>query len=532
MAHSSANIEDVVLHERIDRAIDVSPVMNNCFFHAFALYLLINNEPFPPHLFLQYDQDIKPVQDLKKQFKRLEDLEIFDTYEQLKNPDSKGSMHFFEKTMVLGVFLRSWFAHWLLVNDEYKELLYEKAKKVPVFSRIVEFFNESGAESLSEEALYLANKSFFEEAEEVKPETYWLEQGYSNYCQYLALPGTKIALSDVRPVLDHLGISYAIYGKIDKKIVMESGEAVRKFELAIDPGAGHYFLIVADNNQALDEYKSECINYINERARVLRAHDINKLALCQKKSVLLLAATLPVDNLNGQTAISVLVDKIASIKEFITENQHPELPCENINPVRQPHLLEPDDEVVMPQPVVVVKSSESAAAVVKLERQYARNIFASPPLTRQEVEFDKQLRALKNKSNQFRLKVFKKATYLKAAGEIDTLHQKLSEAFDTYRFSTKTIADYEVFSAACAIAIEDSTERGILQRHRGMGVIIKNFLLAIAGLGVFYFGAGMVNLIKTRGADFLFFKKTDTVKKIDDIKNSIDELENTDYLLE
>ena len=530
MVYLSTNIDDALLHERIDRAIDVSPVMNNCFFHAFALYLLINNEPFPPDLFLQYDHDIKSVHDLKKQFKRLEDFEIFDTYAQLQNPGSKSSTHLFEKTLVLGVLLRSWFAHWLLVNDEYKELLYEKAKKVPVFSRIVEFFNESGAESLSEEALYLANKNFFEGKYEVEPETYWLEQGYSNYCQYLALPGTKIAPSDVRPVLKHLGIPYAIYGKIDKKIVMESGEAARKFELAIDPGAGHYFLIVPENNQALDEYKSECINYINERTRVLRKDDVNKLAECKKKSLLLLAATLPADHLNGRTAISVLVDKIASIKEFITENLQPELHRENSKLLRQFHPLEPDEEVVKPQPVVVVKSSEAGAVAVKFERQHARNIFAIPPLTLQEETLDKQLRALKHKSNQFRLKVFKKATYRKAAGEIDTLHKKLSEAFATYRFSTKTIADYEVFSTACAIAIE--TARGILQRHRGMGVIIKNFLLAIAGLGVFYFGAGMVNLIKTRGADFLFFKKTDTVKKIDDIKNSIDELENTDYLLE
>ncbi|MDP3268060.1 MAG: hypothetical protein Q8M40_03340 [Legionella sp.] len=67
---------------------------------------------------------------------------------------------------------------------------------------------------------------------------------------------------------------------------------------------------------------------------------------------------------------------------------------------------------------------------------------------------------------------------------------------------------------------EINNARPALEKHRGMKQILGNLALAVAGLGVFYVAAGLINLMATGGRNFLFFK-TNTAKILDQLENQI-----------
>ncbi|HHF7368557.1 TPA: hypothetical protein ACPSKY_003721 [Legionella bozemanae] len=91
-------------------AVDVSGALDNCFFHAYALYLLSNHGKFPENLFElnEFDNDTNLVK-LKELFK---DKTL---QQELTSADSPA--YLFEKTLILGVLFRSWFSAQLAKSD-------------------------------------------------------------------------------------------------------------------------------------------------------------------------------------------------------------------------------------------------------------------------------------------------------------------------------------------------------------------------------------------------------------------------------
>ncbi|MDA1256136.1 MAG: hypothetical protein O2928_16855, partial [Proteobacteria bacterium] len=59
-----------------------------------------------------------------------------------------------------------------------------------------------------------------------------------------------------------------------------------------------------------------------------------------------------------------------------------------------------------------------------------------------------------------------------------------------------------------------------LEKHRGWKQVLGNLALAIIGLGVLYVAAGLVNKVFT--GNFLFFNKTDSANKVEQLKESME----------
>ncbi|RUQ78851.1 hypothetical protein [Legionella septentrionalis] len=68
------------------------------------------------------------------------------------------------------------------------------------------------------------------------------------------------------------------------------------------------------------------------------------------------------------------------------------------------------------------------------------------------------------------------------------------------------------FQNVCNLAIEKA--RPELEKHRVLNKTLANLALAIAGLGIGFVVAGLINLAVTRGKHFLFFT-TDSEKRLD-----------------
>lgn len=112
---------DALLHinrmKKIAEAIDVSAALDNCFFHSLALFFLTRPQFFPKSLFDKNELDAPSVQELKKFF--VDDI----AKQQLTTIDSNKLL--FDKTLILGVLLRSWFVQQLFVNKDLAGVFFE-----------------------------------------------------------------------------------------------------------------------------------------------------------------------------------------------------------------------------------------------------------------------------------------------------------------------------------------------------------------------------------------------------------------------
>lgn len=130
------------------------------------------------------------------------------------------------------------------------------------------------------------------------------------------------------------------------------------------------------------------------------------------------------------------------------------------------------------------------------------------------LKFDSILRLLRTKItewNEFN-------NQLKYGDSIDATRALRNNLDSNYLQANEgeiTIVD---FTDNCITAINNA--RPVLEKHRGMKQILGNLALAIAGLGVFYVAAGLINLVATGGKNFLFFK-TNTSKILDQLENQI-----------
>lgn len=99
-------------HEKLEpTTVDVSAALENCFFHSLALYYLLTKRPFPNDLFMVYETDLPEVKNIKQFIPNFNSLNLFEIFaRQCQKIEDLPAPHFlFEKTLVLGVLLRSWF---------------------------------------------------------------------------------------------------------------------------------------------------------------------------------------------------------------------------------------------------------------------------------------------------------------------------------------------------------------------------------------------------------------------------------------
>ncbi len=125
------------------------------------------------------------------------------------------------------------------------------------------------------------------------------------------------------------------------------------------------------------------------------------------------------------------------------------------------------------------------------------------------------LTRLNRKCEEFEEKSKNSAKYLKAYEVASTLYDTLKRNF--YALEENKI-DYAAFKANSLEAIKVATP--VLSHHRGCKHILANIALGIAGLGLFYAVAGLVNLAVN--GHFSFFSKTDSIKTLEKIEKDID----------
>ena len=296
--------EDVSLKSRMEQAVDVSGAFDNCFFHNYALYLLSNNLPFPKDLFcfqsvLTHDSRAEKLHPF---FPKSNTLNLFSSL--APNTDrGSSSTYIFEKTLILGVLLREWFATQLAANPEHKtEMLHGEHGVLTAFTTYKEY-----RAFMSKEALYSgefgllfeSNASFLEyffyrsengdksspfeeyfsnsQSDEEAIRNYWKNEGYQLYCQYMAQPSVKLSYLEIIPMMKIINQSLEIYDKKDGSIVAQykgTNEILPEFKIALHVQQGHYFLFkTEDTLDDLEEYERSYEQYKKDRDMILRASD-------------------------------------------------------------------------------------------------------------------------------------------------------------------------------------------------------------------------------------------------------------------
>ncbi|WP_058535266.1 Dot/Icm T4SS effector kinase LegK1 [Legionella saoudiensis] len=111
-----------------------------------------------------------------------------------------------------------------------------------------------------------------------------------------------------------------------------------------------------------------------------------------------------------------------------------------------------------------------------------------------------------------------------------TLNHLIAEIQDKMeKLKYMSIMEYnqnvESYTKHCQTLI--NTNKEIFAHHRNVNYILANIALAIAGLGVLYLTAGLMNLAVTKGNNFLFFKETKTCSLVSKMKENLDEMEES-----
>lgn len=323
--------------ERAELAVDLSAAFKNCFFHAYAAHLLVNNSPLPDDLFT-FDSILgvgSRASALQALFNRPESLALFEKYKKFITPTVIGMWPtaLVEKTLILGHLLRENFATRLLQNQAHQEktalgiaekwIAYAEclidAGSVDVSSdengaqcaANLDFINYYAYRSTRQNDLTETEQKFeryFTAAHgdhKLAITNYWQAEGYKNYCCYLAQPEIYVSSSDISPVLMALNQPFIIYSNhgdiINLSTTPSAGTPL--LEIMFNATNGHYYLLVNPATQnSLQEYKDNYHQYENDRTAVLslQNYDIPEERREQQfvketdaKSTLLLAAICP-----------------------------------------------------------------------------------------------------------------------------------------------------------------------------------------------------------------------------------------------
>lgn len=240
------------------KEVDVSATSNNCFFHAYAIYLLSNNLPLPQDLFTkampENQNPVSPAEKLKKTFTSPEDLKLFNRNNKQLHPSSPDKAMLFEKSIVLGVLLREWFAKELKSASGAKQV-----ESIDAAIRQYQNLSEimSSEEEISElmklgnyGAIFEANAERFQQFKTKKPTDDECFAMYSRYVDHFAKPGNKVAQAEVADVLKKWNVSYKAYGKTGEVTnqfqaasSLTEASPTPVFEFMLDAAKGHYYLL-------------------------------------------------------------------------------------------------------------------------------------------------------------------------------------------------------------------------------------------------------------------------------------------------
>lgn len=574
-----------LLSERLNGALNVSGAFDNCFFHAYALHLLANKQPLPSDLFT-FKSLIgaeSHASTLQKRFAEDPELTLFAHYHQQHNPDEETPSFIVEKTLVLAFLLREWFATKMANTATISE---EKQDQViELFTNYINFRSFMAKEDLTsgaEGVLYLANSEFLEYAfkrssdefkeRDKKPEfehyftdtanleaalrAFWRAEGYSNYCKYIAQPGTKLSYTDVTPVMAHLSQPLKIYNyRPATQPIIHEHEGATEFplmELAIEVNEGHYYLLKTEENTTLlDTYRASYNQYQRDREAIL-AHVGNKVSFSQTTSSLFAGAICPAGHLEeapftmllnriddqqrvlhkiDATNFDAATDERAAVDASTEATAHTGIHADTEAAVH----AEADASTEATAHIEVDVHNEAAAyAEADADTEAAAHIgvdvhneaaahagvgthteakVSSDPLN--TVDKDKRIPLIQNKEKKQKVfnehldKLQKKSTTLKepkAQQAAQILHQSLSLAGKHY-FNREIT--YEVFKEQCDKAIADA--RPILQTHRGYKEVITNILLIVVSLARSLWNGKMT----------FFSVDTSSIKKVNAVEEHI-----------
>lgn len=332
---TAGDLQPELLSRRVEDAVDVSGALDNCFFHSYAAYVLANKLPLPADLFTPNpERRGSPAEQLKETFKGPEDLEIFNAHHQQRYPDAEASEMLVEKTLVLGVLYREWFADQLLKNETHKEQLFSNSDDKISFLKMIETCRAGDSEILLMDGrtapIYEANRDFFDSLKdhpfpmsEADAREYWVHQGYQNYCNYIAKPGVKLSHTDFTPVLDTQNVPYTLYSKQNSSVIKHNAGNPEqpRFELALAEAQGHYFLLKDSKTAAsLDDYAASMAQYKEDRGAILSMEGTpeDKHKACGNMSSQLVEAIFPKDTVPGEPVRS-LIETVAEIKLKVSQ---------------------------------------------------------------------------------------------------------------------------------------------------------------------------------------------------------------------
>ena len=332
------DLQSGLLNQRVEDAVDVPGVFDNCFFHSVAAHLLANKLPLPTDLFTPNSKNAgSPAEQLKETFTSTADLEMFNSYQKQRFPGAEDSEMLAEKVLVLGVLYREWFAAQLLKDHAHRDELFDNNDVTKVsFLKLINACREVGLETALHDdrmaPIYEANRDFFDNLhhnpqldEKQAFRTYWEEQGYNNYCQHLASPNVKVTFAEFDPVLKAQNVPYTLYSKQDGSITAQNAGDINQphFELAIAEKAGHYTLLKnAQTQDALNEFAASLDQYKADREALLSMSgtQAEKREASRNMTSPLVVAICP----NGEVAnnqIQALVARVAEIKAQISEER-------------------------------------------------------------------------------------------------------------------------------------------------------------------------------------------------------------------
>lgn len=281
------DIPQLLLRDRLDQSLDVSGTFNNCFFHCYSAHLLLNQRPLPDDLFTfkSISGNASWASQLQSLFPNIDALNLFERYATIEHgarPPLDG-LYLVEKTLILGVLFREWFATELLKNDRHRDEMLTNIENGTGVLYLLNYYKESVTKGDIDKQihqdgsiLYQSNAKFLDYLiarqcsknepngryehyflpthinEEQGIAAYWRAEGYALYCQLIASPMTKLAPTDVMPILHQtLHQLITIYDNVGRVILSVIEGKVPSLELKLNGLIGHYFLLKQSTNGAL-----------------------------------------------------------------------------------------------------------------------------------------------------------------------------------------------------------------------------------------------------------------------------------------
>lgn len=378
------------LTNRFKTALDVSGAFDNCFFHTYAIHLLANKQALPDDLFdfESIGGSNSPASILQQQFKNDRSLSLFEKQHRYKHPDAPTPFFLVEKTLVLGILLREWFATKMFQkgNEVALKMLDENDYDViNSFKSYIEF-REAGSEkqdlvTTQKGTIYKANEDFLEyiiqrknpafTEEQRKPQfenflvgvdietalgNFWLEVGCTNYCQYMAELHAQVTSADVAHVIEeNLEQPLTIYDQDNTHLIYNNNGSIThpKMEIVLNVKEYHFKLLKTEQTASLlDEYDANYQQYKIDRERIIkhsRAEDIR--AAAKEQPSIFVGAICKEEHLNTKP-FNLLKAKVDELQTFVKKTEE----AIALDEQRQAREAEPEQRR-SPSPIQVIEAN-------------------------------------------------------------------------------------------------------------------------------------------------------------------------------